>query len=149
MALFLPLPNLSTDALQHNLTDERRKGVCPIIKTISSSTAGELRVYSVWKKLLHTLLTVKCFNNEFSDFSFRLCSTWCGRHIMKDFHTLNNSESQIKFWSIGWYNFRGYLVSWGVSSSATFNFHYHWNAFKDIRSPTCKSKIINFHLRRS
>ena len=40
-------------------------------------------------------------------------------------YTLNNSEFEIKFLSINWYNFTGYLVSWGDGS--LFNFHYHWN----------------------
>ena len=35
----------------------------------------------------HMLLTVKCFNNEFSDlyFSFKFYSAWWGRHIIKHF----------------------------------------------------------------
>ena len=61
-------------------------------------------------------------------------------------HTSNQSEYEIKFWNINWCNFRGYLVSWGGSSSANFNFYNHWNLSKDIKSPIYKSKIITFHL---
>ena len=31
-------------------------------------------------------------------------------------HTLNNSDLEIKFLSINWYNFRSSFVSWGGSS---------------------------------
>ena len=34
-------------------------------------------------------------------------------------------NTEIKFLSINWNNFAGYLVSWGGGSS--FNFHYQWN----------------------
>ena len=60
------------------------------------------------------------------------------------FNTFNHSGSQIKFLNTNWYNFRGYLVSWVGSSQTYVNFHYHWNLFKDIKSPRYKSKITVF-----
>ena len=96
----------------------------------------------------HMLLTIKFFDNEFSDFLFQLqILFYLMVHTYREtFHTLNHSESEIKFLSINWYKFWGYLVTWGGSSYANFNFHYHWNLFKNIKSPTCKSKTIKFHL---
>ena len=102
----------------------------------------------------HVLLTVIFFNNEFSDFQFQLQILF---YLMvqpchETFHTLNHSESEIKFSSIKLYKFRGYLVSWGGSSSANFNLHYHWNLFKGyLRYKTifCNKvaldvKLVNF-----
>ena len=43
-------------------------------------------LFTLFEKIAtHMLLTVKCFNNEFSDlyFSFRFYSAWWGRHIIK------------------------------------------------------------------
>ena len=37
----------------------------------SWSAAGEWLIYSVWKKLLHTLFTVKCFDYQTSGFLFQ------------------------------------------------------------------------------
>ena len=45
-------------------------------------------LFTLFEKIAtHMLLTVKCFNNEFSDlyFSFRFYSAWWGRHIIKHF----------------------------------------------------------------
>ena len=61
--------------MQDNLQGGREEQVFLMItttKAISSSAPGEWSIYSVWKKLLHTLLIVKCFNIEFSDFLFQL-----------------------------------------------------------------------------
>ena len=43
----------------------------PANASASSSADGEWLIYSVWKKLLHTLFTVKCFNDQFSGFMFQ------------------------------------------------------------------------------
>ena len=130
---FLPLPNLRTDVLQKNPGNYSWEIIY---------FENDLNCYTRYS-LLNVLMSFLIFY-----FSFRFYSTWCCRHIMKHFHTLNNSESEIKFWGINWYNFRGYLVSWGGSSSVNFIFLYHWNAFNDIKSPTCKSKITTFHIRQ-
>ena len=63
-------------ALQHNLQTIGRETVLAMIKTISSSAAGQWPIYSVWKKVnKHMLLPVQSFLIFY--FSFRLCSTWC------------------------------------------------------------------------
>ena len=73
MALCLPPQKLRINsliclhALQDNLQDGGREQMFPMIKTISSSAAGEWLIYSVCEKLLQTLLIVKYFNNEFSN----------------------------------------------------------------------------------
>ena len=95
----------------------REARVASHYKTISSSTARELPIYSAWKRVLHKLLTFKCFSNEFSDFNFSFYSTWCFRHIMNEiFHTLNHTESEINSLSMNQHNFRSYIVFWGGSS---------------------------------
>ena len=61
--------------MQDNLQDgkgEQLFYMTTMTETISSSAAGEWSIYYVWKKLLHTLLIVKCCNIEFSDFLFQL-----------------------------------------------------------------------------
>ena len=67
-------------------------------KTIFSSTAVFLRCLK--KKLLHTLRTFKCFNNEFFDFNFRFYSTWWCTHVMKHFILKIILSFEIKFLSI-------------------------------------------------
>ena len=137
--------------LQDNLQDKGR-GLPPMIKTIASSAAEERPIYSVWKKkMLQTLLTVKCFNNVFFKFLFQLyilfylmVQTYHGA-----LHTLNHSESEIEFLSINRYSVRNYLLSCSGSSSVNFNFDYHWNLSKNIKSTTWKSKIITFLLGES
>ena len=67
---------------------------------------------------VYSLLTVLIMSFTIIYFSFRFYSTWRCRHIMR-LHTLNYSESEIKFWRINWYNLEGYCLSWRGSS---FNF---------------------------
>ena len=94
----------------------------------------------------YSLLNVLIMSFLIFYFSFRFCSTWWCQNIRKHFLYFQSFWSETKFSSINWYNIRGYLVSWGGSSSANFNFHYHWNLFKNNKLPTLKSKIITFHL---
>ena len=77
----------------------REVGVTSHHKTTSSSTTVFLLCF-VYCVLLGTLLTFKCFNNEFSDFSFTCYSTlWC-THIMKYFILEIILNIGIKFLSI-------------------------------------------------
>ena len=113
--------------LQDYLEDEGWEGVLSMTKTIFSSADGEWPIYSVWKKLLQMLLTVKYFHYELSDSLFQLYILFylMVQEYHETMHTLNHSESEIKLLSTNWYNFGGFLVSWSDSSSANFNFYCH------------------------
>ena len=49
------------------------------------------------KKLLHTLFTVKCFNNQFFGFMFQRPNLLLLQTYHETLHTLNHSEAEIKF----------------------------------------------------
>ena len=100
--LFVPPPQKTIENQYCHLA------VCPAGQPSSasawSSAAGEWLIYSVWKKLLHTLFTVKCFNNQFSSILFQ-------RPIL--FYLLLHTESfevlkykLIQFWWIS------YILRW-------------------------------------
>ena len=99
-------------ALQDNLQNVAIEGVLPTIKSISSSAAGQLPINSVWKKLLHTLLTIKCFNNEFSNF---LSQVWILLYLtVQTYHSKLHALKSLCVWSKVYINnFGEYNVSWG------------------------------------
>ena len=69
----------------------------PANASASSSADGEWLIYSVWKKLLHTLFTFKCFNNQFFGFMFQPPNLLLLQTYHETLHTLNHSEAEIKF----------------------------------------------------
>ena len=105
-------------------------------------------------KMLYYLCLKKNWYKRYSLLNFLIMSFLSFISAL-DFILLDGAKISWNIWyfksflSINWYNFRGYLLSWGGSWYANFNFRYHWNLFKDIKSPTCKSKTIKFHLGQS
>ena len=69
----------------------------PANASASSSADGEWLIYSVWKKLLHTLFTFKCFNNQFFGFMFQPPNLLLLQTYHETLHTLNHSKAEIKF----------------------------------------------------